>query len=252
MSAAGEANKAGGGVEAVDRALKLITCFTEHDGGLTLAQLSARTGFYKSTVLRLSASLERSGFLVRKADKTFALGPELMRLGVLYQKAFRLEDHVRPILRRMREEVGESATFYKRERDARICLFREDPSRSIRSHVPEGAIMPLDRGAAGRVLTKFEAALGSPERLAALIGELPFVSRGEWESELCSIAAPVFWAQPGLAGAVGLSGLITRFTPERIAEMTPCLLRGARDLSEVLGGGRYWHLARSPDHAVAE
>ena len=42
------------GVEAVDRALKLLDCFEISDHSLTLAELSRRSGFYKSTILRIA------------------------------------------------------------------------------------------------------------------------------------------------------------------------------------------------------
>lgn len=59
------------GVGAVDRALGLLNCFKDGNAVLTLTQLAEATGLYKSTVLRLAASLERSGFLVRRADKAW-------------------------------------------------------------------------------------------------------------------------------------------------------------------------------------
>jgi DNA-binding IclR family transcriptional regulator len=229
-----------GGVDAVDRALSLLSCFTEDDASLTLGEISARTGHYKSTVLRLAASLQRAGYLIRKPDKTFVLGPELMRLGTLYQRAFRLGDHVRPIMARLLDETGESITFSRRERDVRVCLFRMNSRHVLRDHLSEGDILPLDQGAAGLVLTKFEAALGNKSELDRLIKSLPFRSAGERAAGLASIAAPVFWAQPGLAGAVGISGPVTRFTPANVAQMTRHLLRAAHDMSEALGGLRYW------------
>ena len=57
-----------GGVAAVERALAILDAFTEQDRSLTLAQVATRTGFYKSTILRLAASLEKKGYLIRLAD----------------------------------------------------------------------------------------------------------------------------------------------------------------------------------------
>jgi len=43
------------GVAALDRAFAVLGAFLPGDtGGLSLAELSARTGLYKSTILRLS------------------------------------------------------------------------------------------------------------------------------------------------------------------------------------------------------
>ena len=46
------------GVEAVNKALEILNCFTEKREELNLTQLSKITGNYKSTTLRLSRSLE--------------------------------------------------------------------------------------------------------------------------------------------------------------------------------------------------
>ena len=57
-----------GGVAAVDRALEILAAFEPTDKALTLAELTQRTRFYKSTILRLSQSLIRHRFLQRLDD----------------------------------------------------------------------------------------------------------------------------------------------------------------------------------------
>jgi DNA-binding IclR family transcriptional regulator len=228
------------GVEAVDRALKLLSSFDDNQNSLTLTDLAQKTGFYKSTVLRLAASLEQSGYILRRTDKSFEPGPELLRLGLIYQRSFKLADHIRPALGRLLKKTGESAIFSRREGNRRICMFREDSHHAIRYHVPEGSMLPLNKGATGRVLLQFEAALSSPRKLETLLDSLPFVSFGEWEKETTSIAAPVFWSREGLAGSLSIAGPMGRFTPKTIAAMTPHLLETARELTTVFGGTKYW------------
>jgi DNA-binding IclR family transcriptional regulator len=220
-----------GGVESVDRALSIVGCFQAGDHALSLTEIAARTGLYKSTILRLTVSLEKAGYLVRHQDKSYRLGPELMRLGGLYQRSLRLEDHVRPVLRQLMRESGESASFFRREGAWRICAFREDSTQAIRDHVHEGDRLPLDRGAAGHVLTHFAGTVS-----AADFAALPLRSFGERESETGAAAVPVFSQREGLIGALTLSGPLTRFTEERVAVMAPLLLAAGRRLSETLGG----------------
>src|SRR4051812_50087674 len=68
-------------VEAVERALAVLDAFQADRAEMTLAEIAAATGFYKSTILRLAASLERSGYLVRAENGVFRLGPAVWRLG---------------------------------------------------------------------------------------------------------------------------------------------------------------------------
>ena len=225
-----EISGAGGktGVDAVNRALSILTCFTGADERLSLAEIARRTGLYKSTVLRLIESLEAQGFLTRPDGRSYTLGAELMRLGALYSRQFRLEDRVRPVLARLVAATGESASFYRREGNRRICLFRCDSPSAIRDHVREGDVLSLDKGAGGRVFKAFADGRGP-------LGDLPFTSFGERDNETGSLAVPVFGADDVLAGVMTVSGPVSRFTRERVAHAGEALLAATRELSRTLG-----------------
>jgi DNA-binding IscR family transcriptional regulator len=77
-------NAAPGGAAAVDRALSLLSAFQPGDEALSLAQFAERTQLYKSTVLRLLASLEHARLIRRQDDGRYALGMEIARLHGLY------------------------------------------------------------------------------------------------------------------------------------------------------------------------
>ena len=234
-----------GGVEAVDRALSILATFDMGQERQTLSELALRTGFYKSTILRLARSLEVAGYLHREESGAFVLGPEPLRLSAVYRRAAALESRIRPVLRALREETGESASFFRREGDRRQCLYREDTRHSIRDYLLEGDMLPLDIGAVGRVLTTF----GDPSLSAAeserLHAELPFASFGEHDPETAAVAAPVFSFE-GLAGAVSISGPRTRLTPQRAKEVGPLLVAKAEAISKLLGASPVRSPSRTP------
>ncbi|MDJ0387036.1 helix-turn-helix domain-containing protein [Roseomonas sp. E05] len=211
------------GVGAVDRALSILFAFAPGEGALTLAELSRRTGLYKSTLLRLIASLERARMLVRPGPEArWRLGPALISLGLQAgQGREPLREMVPSVLRRLAAETGESASFYIREGNARLCLLREEGHHAVRDHLLPGSLLPLDRGAAGHVL-----------RGAGLS-----VSIGERDPELAAIAAPVRGAGGALLGALCLSGTATRFGDiVRQQVLAATLEREAAQLSRLLGG----------------
>ena len=203
------------GVDAVERAFQVLDCFDGSVANLSLADLSRRTGLYKSTILRLSVSLERFGYVVRREDGRFRLGPTTWRLGAAYRRSFDVAEIVRPELKALSDATNETASFYVRDGDSRVCLYRSEPPRAIRHSIAEGARMPLDRGASGRVLLAHSS--GEPPRAdTARIKEAGYaVSLGERDPEVASIAMPVFDNEGWLRGAVAVSGLITRFQDER-------------------------------------
>lgn len=68
------------GVDAVERALSVLACFEVAGETLTLAQVAQRSRLYKSTILRLAFSLQRTGFLKRDENGRFSLGDKLRQL----------------------------------------------------------------------------------------------------------------------------------------------------------------------------
>ncbi len=224
------------GVAAVERALAILDAFREGDDGLTLAEIAARTRMYKSTILRLCASLERYGYLWRVSDGRYRLGPTPMRLGSLYQRGFSLAGRVVPVLRHLANDSGESASFYVRHGAVRVCLHRVDSPAPIRDHVREGDHLPLDRGAAGRVLLALGGAKGAA--FALVRRDLIAASFGERNPETAAVACPVFRVGQELVGALSLSGPLYRFRPAAVKRMSLALMRAAADLTAALGGDR--------------
>lgn len=211
-------------VEAVERALAILDAFTAAEPRLALAELARRTGLYPSTLLRLAASLERLGHLSRGEDGLFRLGPACLRLGMAYRDGFDLAAHIRPALARLVEQTGETAAFYVREGRRRVVLFRQESARVIRHALAEGAALPLERGAAGRVLA------GEPLRQGHI------VSLGERDPEIAAIAAPVLGAGGRVLGALSISGPVGRFRGAARAPMAAALTAEAARLSAALGG----------------
>lgn len=145
------------GVDSVDPALSVLTAFRRGDGALSLAELTRRTGLVKSTVMRLAISLEHFGLLRRVADGQYRLDTEVLRLASVYQEQIDLEGLVIPILRRLVDQTKETASFYIRHGDYRMCLFRVDSPHQLRLHIRPGDILPMDESSIAQVLRAFDS-----------------------------------------------------------------------------------------------
>ncbi|MGH6711118.1 MAG: IclR family transcriptional regulator domain-containing protein [Bradyrhizobium sp.] len=130
-------------------------------------------------------------------------------------------------LRRLMESTGESATYYVRRDQWRLVLHRVDSPRSVRDHIKVGDLLPLDRGAAGRVLLTAEGNASSPEAFRTI------VSLGERDPEVAAVAGPVF-ARDKVIAALSVSGPIGRFTKENVRKMSPIIEEKCRHLSRML------------------
>jgi DNA-binding IclR family transcriptional regulator len=221
-----------GGVAAVDRALSILDALT--DEKISLAELSKRTGLYKSTVLRLSKSLERFGYILRSEDGSYRLGAKVLYLGSLYQRHFRTSEIVPPVLRKIVDELQEGASFYIVDGEHRIVLHRVDASRTVRDAVHEGDRLPLSHGAAGHVLRAFHGARG--ERFDRIRESMFTASFGERDPEIAAFACPVFGHGNQLVGAVSVSGPRYRIEALGEAKIVPVLFKHAQTLTRTFGG----------------
>lgn len=223
-------NAAVGGVGAVDRALSLLNAFSASLPQPDLTELAQHTRLHKSTVLRLMASLEHAHLVQRQADGRYALGPGIARLHQVYASSFSLASVVMPILRQLAAATQESAALHVRQGDQRLCLQRVDSPRPVRDHTRVGDLLPLNRGAGGRILSAYAG--GTEDIHARIRREQVVVLVGDRLPELAGIAAPAFGAGGEFVGSITLTMPAERFD---VAYQAPVKL-AARALTEALGG----------------
>lgn len=235
MAALGETDPGSRGVAAVDRALALLAAIAACAEPRTLAELASATGFYKSTILRLMASLDHAGYTRRLGDGRYSLGPAAFGLGAAYERANPLRHHLVPIMADLVAQGSESASFHVcNGRDTRLCLLRVDSGHATLDRIRAGDVLPLQRGAAGRMLLAFSGMAGAA--WDELRNSAFALSTGEREAGCSGMAAPVFGPDGTLAGALSLSGPSSRFTEEAIALWRPRLEAAARAATRALGG----------------
>ena len=244
-------------IESVAKALSLLECFSHSAPALSLKQLSEKTGLYKSRILRLCGTLMAHGFLIRSEGAVYSLGPKLMALGKVYERANSLISLARPVLRELASLTGESAKLFVIEGSKRLCLIKEEGSYPLRYAVEEGETFELYAGASGKVLLAFSAEEFRHARLSKTLKKITpatIVDRerleqefeairtrgyassiGELVPEVAGIAAPVFDHTRSIVGALTIAGPVQRFAGERFQEMCKDLTDCARKLSLLLG-----------------
>ena len=223
-------NKVDGGAMAVDRALALLRILTNSPSMLTLAELSEKSGLYKSTILRLIASLEGVKLVKKNPAGTYGLGTEVLVLSRAYKSQNNLSQLVIPILESLVKLTNESAAFHVLQNKHRLCLYRIDSSQLLRDHVKVGDLLPLNHGTGGRILLAFSGAKGKiydEARKSKVIA-----LSGDRVKELSGISAPVMDADNQLLGALTLTMPSDRFK----AKLANIVKLKAKELTEALGG----------------
>ncbi len=219
------------GVAALDRAVTILVALESAREPLTLAQLATRTKLYKSTLLRLLASLRRSMLVVRRTDQRYALGQFALRLGKAFEVTNDLEGSIMPVMRWLIEQGTESPSFHvRRDQKTRTCLFRMDSNHSTVDRVRAGDFLPISRGAPGKVLLAW--AKGAQTTGESLVQ----MSFGERDPSCAAVAVPVFGGDGDLVGALSVSGPLERFSEMAVRKMAKVLLQAGRNATTALGG----------------
>ena len=135
------------GVGVLDKSLSLVSVIAR--GPCTLAELVEHTGMSRATAHRLAVALEAHGLLRRTADGRFALGLHLVALGRAATQQYPLAEAAIPALTELRDDTGESVQLYVRDGEQRVCIAALESPHGLRTIVPVGAALPMDRGSAG-------------------------------------------------------------------------------------------------------
>ena len=211
-------------VGVLDKTVAILDALAERP--LALAALSETTGFHRATTHRLATALEAHGLVRRDGTGRFCLGGRLVRLGDVAAKGLPLRDVARPALVALVEATGESAQLYVQEGVAtRVCVDSVESPQGLRTIVDAGAVLPLDRGSAGKVLRREVAAMkrGWAE------------SVGEREAGVASVSAPIFDLDGIVRAAVSVSGPIERTTRQPGSRYADSVLVAARAIEVAAG-----------------
>ncbi|MBG6154610.1 IclR family transcriptional regulator [Roseibium album] len=215
--------------ESVERAMSILSAFSTQKPIMSLAELAEETGLHKSTILRLTNSMRIYGFIQRDEDGRFSVGPSVWRLALIFRRDFTKREHVAPALRILAEATGETASFYVRAGNERVCLYRENSPNLLRFHVEEGMRLRLSTGASGLVLRRYSGE--DMDDFSSFNENGTASSVGQTNPNISSISTPVFSAVGELVGALTVSGLATRFDEEARARAIPLLERLAHGLT---------------------
>jgi DNA-binding IclR family transcriptional regulator len=205
------------GVGVLDKAMTILAALEGEP--LALAGLVEATGIPRPTAHRLACALEAHGVVRRDDEGRFALGMRLVALGHAASGDLNIVEAARPALEALRDDLGESVQLYVRDGERRVCALSLESPHGLRTIVPLGATLPLDRGSAGRVLQGHDG------------GKRGWVeSVEEREPGVASVSAPVCDAHGAVIAAVSVSGPVQRTTRAPGKRYGTAVVRAAQEL----------------------
>lgn len=205
------------GVGVLDKSVAVLDCVA--DDKCSLAELVERTGLSRATAHRLAVGLEEHGLLRRTPDGRFALGLHLLALGRAAADQFPLAERARAAMEELRDSTGESVQLYVVDGPERVCVAALESPHGLRTIVPVGAALSLERGSAGRVLTGESGTTGWVESIE------------EREPGVSSVSAPVSDENGTVVAAVSVSGPLDRMGPAPGKRHGPAVMEAAAEIA---------------------
>jgi DNA-binding IclR family transcriptional regulator len=202
-------------VPGLERGLRLLCEFDRQNRTLSAPELARRLNVPRSTVFRLLTTLERMGFVERnEGGRDYRLGMAVLRLGFEYLASLELTEIGRPLLERLRDDIGYPCNLVVRDGRSIVYVAKSVTPSALVSWDNVGTRLPAHGTVLGRVLLQNLSlselrALYPEEHLEVFSGSTPktvvelfdlvqkdkergyVIGEGFFESRISTVAAPV-------------------------------------------------------------
>jgi IclR family KDG regulon transcriptional repressor len=247
-------------VQSVDRSLDILEAFNYNAEELGVTELSHKLSLHKNNVFRLLATLETRGYIEQdKKTGNYRLGIKIFEVANVFLHHLGIRRQARPILEELVSKCNETAYLAVTEGTDVVYVLMQETTHTVRVIPRLGHRLPAYCTASGKIQLAFE----SQDRLRALLKDHPMrgltpktitdldrllehlgevarqgfaVDNEELEEGVCCVAAPLRDYSHKVVAGVGLSGPISRFSPERVQdELVPLVKEAGTKISHRLG-----------------
>jgi DNA-binding IclR family transcriptional regulator len=253
-------------IELVDKLVRVLEVLRDAPAGLTLQDLTERTGYIKSSIHRTLGSLKWHGYVEQPVPGgSYRLGIKCLLLARGLHDGVELLPHSRPYLREIVDAFDESAYLAVLRGGqgifVEVCATQR---RDLRLVGPLGATVSFHATAAGKVFAAFlpESARAALLRRIALAPVTPRTKtvRAQVEKDWSDaarrgiafnqeetivgaifLAGPIFDAEHAICGAISVGIPKARFTPALGRQIATHLKASCARLSASLVEAGYVH-----------
>jgi DNA-binding IclR family transcriptional regulator len=196
---------------AIQKCLQILSMFSLDKSQFSIKEICDQLNFNVSTTYRILGTLEDYGYVSRLKNKEYVVGTQALYLSAIYTQSNHLEQ-IRPIVDRIRDISGETASFFVEEDNMRICLYRAHSRDEIRHNIEQGSRLELNRGGAGRIILAYGKRINDKKGFYKDIRDKGYyLSINEHNAALFALAVPVISNSDKFVGAIVVSGPISRF-----------------------------------------
>ena len=246
----------------LQNAMQVLRLYSQSRQELRVTDVAELLDRPLSSASRLLKAMQEAGFLERDAiSGRYRLSLELAVVGEIAQQSSSLRRMARPSLEMLTESTGETSNLVILDGGEGVNVDGVQSRKTVGHIGVLGRRLPLHATAAGKALVAWMApsarealpSWGTFRRFTdrtltkgpLLEMELARVRRrgwasaeGEMEQDLAAVAAPIRNHVGHVAGALVVSGPISRLTGRTLLEAGTAVMESANELSWTLGFGR--------------
>ncbi len=242
-------------LQVLTKSVNILETFSSLAPELSIRELSVATGIPTSTCVRIVRNLVHHGMLERVDDK-YRVGLTIVRWAGEALSGLDLVKVAREPLRRLRDRTGESTLLSVREGKQAVVVAIANSHHSVIRQLRVGEVNVLNAGASGKVLLAYDDEAFELVRRSELEARTPntvtdlkqlsaalelirkqgFAATSEERHQgAAGCAAPVFDGEGRIVASVGISGPVSRMTPEKVREYSGLVVATATEISRGLG-----------------
>lgn len=245
-------------MSTIDKALALLTFFSERRAAIGLTEFASLARYDKATTRRMLLALLRCGFVEQdRSTREYRLGPAVVQLARVREATFPMDAVVQPTLRRLSDATGETAHFSLAWAGALATMDLIESERAHRVRLDKGETLPLHATASGIAYLAF----APPEALDALNAPLRAftgktvtdatklrtqintarregwaVSRDGYEEGVFGLAAPIIGQDRFAIGAIAVAAPLSRVNSDIQRRICIAVVAAAQEISRAVGG----------------
>ncbi|MBW2000000.1 MAG: IclR family transcriptional regulator, partial [Deltaproteobacteria bacterium] len=142
-------------VQALERALDILECFSLQVQELNLSEIAAKTGLNKTTAKRLVSNLTRRGYLKRLDSKRYRLGLRLFQLGGVVRSSLNIREAASGPMSQIQRQTGATVLLGAAMENQLVLIDKKEGGSFIRISADVGWRGPLNFGMLGMVLMAY-------------------------------------------------------------------------------------------------
>lgn len=244
-------------IQSVAKAMSLLDVLAASPAAMSLAEISAQTGWPKSTIHGILSTMRDYSVISQDEEGRYQLGIRLFEYGCTLSNSWTIIDIAKPYIQHISYSTGEAVFLSILDRGEVITLDRADNRTGLWISAEMGCRLPVHCTSQGKLFLAF---MSDTERNMILkrtpleaytnhtittkqefeaelvrIREQGYATEnGEYKTGLRSVAAPIFDQDGAVRYAIGIIGMFRQIESEQFSRAINIVLETAKKISNAL------------------